>query len=166
MQPFIVNKVVFPETKLIDENGQFNQSVPVYVAINKAKEVGLDLVCFNKPDKGETALCKIIDFGKWKYHQEKILKQEKKKSKIETKEVRFTPVIGEHDIEHKVKQIIEFLDDGDYVVLTMKFKGIHHRLKDEGKRIVNEVIDKCKEKGKELSRKQDNNNITVRLGAL
>lgn len=163
MQPFIVNYVDFKETNLIDANGQFNSLVHISIAKSKAKEAYLDLVCFNKPNGKTPALCKIIDYGKWKYQQDKIDKKEKLNSKKETKEIRFTPVISENDIEHKVRQIIEFLKEGDDVIVTMRFKGIHHRLKDEGKRIIGIILEKCKDYGKELHRKQDNNNICVRL---
>lgn len=163
MQPFIINYADFKETNLIDENGQFHSLIYILVAKNKAKEANLDLVCFSKPNGKTPALCKIIDYGKWKYQQEKLEKKEKLNSKKETKEIRFTPVIGEHDIEHKTKQIIEFLQDGDDVLITMRFKGIHHRLKEEGKRIISVILEKCKEYGKESHRKQDNDNICVRI---
>lgn len=166
MQPFVVNYVDFKETNLIDEKGTFHKLLHISIAKTKARESGQDLVCFNKPSGSSPALCKIIDFGKWKYQQEKIEKKAKQAFKKETKEVRFTPVIGENDIEHKVKQISEFLKDGDDVLVTMRFKGIHHRLKDDGRRIVDQILDKCKDCGKEVHRKQDNDSICLRLAKI
>lgn len=163
MQPFVINYADFMETNLVDVDGTFKTKVRISLAKTLAKEAGLDLVCFNKPSGNNPALCKIIDYGKWKYQQEKIEKKERQGSKKETKEVKFTPVIDKHDVEHKVRQIKEFLADGDDVLVTMRFKGIHHRLKNEGKRIVNEIMESCKEVGKELHRKQDNDNISVRM---
>lgn len=166
MQPFVINYADFIETNLIDSNGDFHKSIHISVAKSKAREAGLDLVCFNKPSGKSPALCKILDFGKWKYQQDKIEKKEKLNAKRETKEVKFTPVIDKNDIEHKVRQIIEFLQDGDDVLITMRFKGIHHRLKDEGRRVVSEILEKCKLYGKECHRKQDNDNISVRMAKL
>ena len=127
-----------------------------------AKEVGLDLVCFSEPSMGKPALCKIVDYGKWKYHQEKLLKKEKKNIH-EVKEMRFSPVISDNDIEHKVKQIIEFLKDGDEVVVRMRFKGIHHRLKNDGERIINKIVEMCKGIGKETGRKRSEDDIYVKM---
>ena len=163
MQPFIVNYVDFKETNLIDAEGKFHGLLHISIAKNRAKDANLDLVCFNKPNGKTPALCKVIDYGKWKYQQDKVDKKAKLNSKKETKEIRFTPVICEGDIEHKVRQIIEFLQDGDDVLVTMRFKGIHHRLRDEGKRIIGVILEKCKEYGKEIHRSQDNNNICVRV---
>jgi translation initiation factor IF-3 len=163
MEPFVINYADFSQTNLVDADGNFCGVVHISVAKTKAREANLDLVCFNKPNGKNPALCKIIDYGKWKYQQEKTEKKEKQHAKKETKEVKFSPVISEHDIEHKVKKIIEFLDEGDDVLLTMRFKGIHHRLKDEGKRIIGEILEMCKAHGKEYHRKQDNDNISVRM---
>jgi len=163
MNPFVVNYADFTETNLIDAEGKFLGVVRISVAKSKARESNMELVCFNKPSGKTPALCKILDYGKWKYQQEKSFKKDKQNARKETKEIRFTPVISEHDVDHKVKQVIEFLEDGDDVLITMRFKGIHHRLKDEGKRIVGEIIEKCKNYGKEDYRKQDNSNICIRM---
>lgn len=163
MHPFVINYADFTETNLIDADGKFLGIVHISVAKSKAREANLELVCFNKPVGRTPALCKILDYGKWKYQQEKSEKKDRHNAKKETKEVRFTPVISEHDVEHKVKQIIEFLEEGDDVLISMRFKGIHHRLKDEGRRIIGEILEKCKAHGKEHHRKQDNDNICVRM---
>lgn len=163
MQPFVVNYADFRETNLVDADGSFYKLINISVAKSKAKDANLDLVCFNKPSNGKPALCKVIDFGKWKYYQSKAEKKERQQAKKETKEIRFTPVISQHDLDHKVKQIIEFLEEGDDVLVTMRFKGIHHRLKGEGRKIISEIIDRCKDYGKESHKKEDNSNISVRL---
>lgn len=162
MHPFIISYADFTETNLVDADGTFLGIVHISVAKTKARDAKLDLVCFNKPTGKNPALCKILDYGKWKYQQEKAEKKNQQ-AKKETKEIRFTPVIGENDVDHKVKQILEFLEDGDDVLITMRFKGIHHRLKDEGRRIIGEILEKCKAHGKEHHRKQDNDSICVRM---
>jgi len=163
MQPFVVKYADFSITNLVDSEETFHSSVRISFAKDKAREANLDLVCFNKPSNGKPALCKIVDFGKWKYYQKKSEKKEKQNAKKETKELRFTPVIGEHDLDHKIKQIIEFLENDDDVLITMRFKGIHRRLKDVGKQVVDDIINRCKDYGKESHRKQDNNSISVRI---
>ena len=162
MEPYIVNYAKFTETRLVDEKGNYHDRVYIKRAKELSKDSHLDLVCFSEPTQKELALCKIVDFGKWKYQQEKAKKKEQT-NKISTKEIQLSPVIGDHDLDHKVRQIIEFLKDGDEVVVNMRFKGIHHRLVSEGERIVNIVIDKTKEFGKEVHKKKTDDNIYMRL---
>jgi len=162
MEPYLVDYAKFYETRLVDSTNVYHQSINIKKAKELARSANLDLVCFNNPTKDTLALCKIIDYGKFRYEQEKLKKKEKHK-KPESKEIRFTPVISEHDIEHKIKQILDFLEDGHEVIVTMRFKGIHHRMYSEGERIVNVIVDKCKEKGKEVNRKKTGDNIIVKL---
>jgi translation initiation factor IF-3 len=164
MEPYIVQYANFYETRLIDSNNQYFSNVNIKRAKEMAREANMDLVCFNAPDKTQLALCKIINYGKWKYHQEKAKKKEV--NKIEVKELRFTPVIGDNDLEHKVKQIISFLQDGNEVNVVMRFRGIHHRLISDGENVVSKIVEKCKDVGKELSRKRTPDNIYLRLGKL
>jgi len=164
MQPFIIDRrTEFKYIRLIDEDQNFHDKVFVGDARIKAEEKGLSLVCFNLPDKNNLALCKIIDYGKWKYQQEKSQKKEQLVHKTVVKEMRFSPVIGYNDVEHKLNQVIEFLKDGDEVVLSMKFKGIHKRLTAIGGERMNEIVQMCKEHGEEVGRKSAGNQILVRL---
>ena len=166
MEPYLVNYATFFETRLIDEKGTFIPTIHIKKAKELAKEANLDLVCFNSPSGNDLALCKIIDWPKFKYQKNKLQKKERQDKKAEIKEMRFAPVISEHDMEYKVNQIIDFLKDEMEVVVVMRFRGIHHRMVDEGLRIVNEIVDKCKPFGEEKHRKKDNNNISVRLVAV
>jgi len=163
MEPYVINYASFTYTKLVDASNQFHESVHIKTARDLAKDSGLDLVCFATPTKETLALCKIIDFGKWKYQQDKAKKKEMHERKVETKEVQFTPVIGEHDIEHKVKQVIRFLEEGDEVVINMKFKGIHHRLMAEGERVIIAILTQIGSAGKIVTRKQQEDNIYIRM---
>ena len=132
--PKVNDQIKAEEVRLIDETGQMLGVLKTSQALKIAAEKSLDIVEISPT--AEPPVCKIMDFGKCKYQQEKIDKKAKQSFKKETKEIRFTPVISENDINHKVKQMQEFLKDGDDVLVTMKFKGIHHRLKDDGRRIV------------------------------
>ena len=164
MQPFIINRRTdFSHIRLIDENMNFHDKVFIGDARTKANEVGLSLVCFNLPDKNNLALCKIIDYGKWKYQQEKSHKKEQLIHKNVVKEIRFSPVISDNDVEHKLHQVLGFLKDGDDVILSMRFKGIHKRLMSIGKDKMNEIVKMCDKYGEEVSRKCAGFQIMVRL---
>ena len=90
--------------------------------IKKAKDVGLDLVEISPNAK--PPICKILDLGKYKYQQQKKQNQQKKKQKISiTKEVRFRPGIDDHDYQIKMKQIQKFLQKGDKVKVTLRWRG-------------------------------------------
>ena len=73
--PFIVKYAKFRETRLVDQNDNYHPSISVSEAQKKAVEAHLDLVCFNRPGKSELAFCKIVDYGKWKYSNEKSKKK-------------------------------------------------------------------------------------------
>lgn len=160
--PYIIKFVSFPATRLVDNNGQYHQSIRTDLALKMATESGYDLVCFNKPDVGTLALCKIVDFGKWKYENEKQKRKSEKGHKKENKEMRFSPNIGDNDIGHKTRQINEFLDAGDDVLLVMKLKGRECLHMTEAEDKMNKIVSMCTG-GKELSRKKTRNMIFVRM---
>ena len=90
--------------------------------IKKAKDIGLDLVEISP--NTSPPICKILDLGKYKYQQQKKQNKQKKKQKISiTKEVRFRPGIDNHDYEIKMKRIQKFLQKGDKVKVTLRWKG-------------------------------------------
>ena len=90
--------------------------------LKKAKDIGLDLVEISP--NTDPPICKILDFGKYRYQLQKKKSQEKKKQRvINTKEVRFRPGIDEHDYEIKMKHIQKFLEKGDKVKVTLRWKG-------------------------------------------
>jgi translation initiation factor IF-3 len=91
-------------------------------ALALAREKGLDLVEINPTNR--PPICKIMDFGKFKYDTAKKLKENKAKQKIvELKEIRLTAKIGDHDIEYKAKNAREFFDAGDKVKVSMRLRG-------------------------------------------
>jgi translation initiation factor IF-3 len=109
-------------------------------ALFKAKQAGLDLV--EVTGKAKPPICKIIDFRKFRYNQQKKESAGKKKGKTQDiKEVRFTPFIGQGDLESRVKKIRGFLEDGDKVKLTVKFVGRQITRKDFGDRVLQQVLD-------------------------
>jgi translation initiation factor IF-3 len=110
------------EVRLIDENGQNVGIVSKFDAIAKANEAGLDLVEVS-PD-AEPPVCKILDFGKYKYQEQKKAAEARKHQKIvEIKEIKMRPGIDDHDYDVKMRAIKRFFEDGDKVKITLRFRG-------------------------------------------
>ena len=110
------------EVQLINQNGEKLGIMSLRDALNKAEESKLDLVLVapnvNPP------VCKIMNYGKYKFEQAKKEKEAKKKQKIqETKELRITPNIEEHDFGFKAKNAKKFIEDGNKVKITVRFRG-------------------------------------------
>jgi len=107
-------------------------------ALKKAEDAGLDLV-----EVAPTAVppvCRIIDYSRYKYEQEKREKEARKKQKVvHIKEIRLSPKIGEHDYQFKVRNLEEFLKRGDKVKITMMFKGREMTHIDLGRKILDRL---------------------------
>jgi translation initiation factor IF-3 len=161
-EPFVIDYADFSTLNLLDENGDFHKEVSITKAKEMAKNTGMDLVCFKEPDNKNLALCKIINYGKWKFQKEKSLKQKKKESSKSTKEIRVSPVISDHDLKHKMKQASDFINNGDEVLLSMRLKGRQMSHMDEAEARMNEIASSC-ENSKEVSRKKTRNTIMVRI---
>lgn len=163
-EPYVVDWVPFKFTRLIDANGTYHKSVSVWDAKKSAETLGLQLVCFNAPEGRELALCKIIDYGKWKYQTEKQQKKQKQQQQHhEVKELKFSPHIGEHDIEHKVRSAKRFLAEGDTVILTLFVTGRDLGHMDLAQEKMNEILQHLKGDGKIISRKTEGGQITVKM---
>jgi translation initiation factor IF-3 len=114
-----------PEVRLIDEDGSQLGVVSIRDAIKLALEKGLDLV--EVAQKADPPVCRIIDFGKFKYEQKQRIKAAKKKSsKSLLKELKFRPKIGKHDIDVRVKHARKFLLKGHKVRTVVRFRGREH----------------------------------------
>lgn len=110
------------EVRLIDENGQQQGIVPTADAMQRAEGLGLQLVEVNP--KAQPPVCKIMDFGKFKYELSKRERETKRNQKItEVKEVKLRPKTHEHDYGFKVRHVRRFLEDGDKVKLVVQFRG-------------------------------------------
>jgi translation initiation factor IF-3 len=161
--PFVIKYPTFESTRLIDQNGEFIHQIRVKDAQQAAMNAGMDLVCFNRPEQNQLALCKIVDFNKWKYQEEKKKKKLAQENRKETKEIRFSPEIADNDIDHKLKQVFEFLDRGDDVVLTMQIRGRQKAHPELPKDKMTQIIGKCTGHGKLMMRKDTDGLIIVRL---
>ena len=110
------------EVQLISDNGEKLGMVPLARALEIAEEKKLDLVLVSP--NSQVPVCKIMNYGKYKFEQSKKEKEAKKKQKVqETKELRITPNIEEHDFGFKAKNARKFLEDGNKVKITVRFRG-------------------------------------------
>ena len=110
------------EVQVIDENGEKLGKQSLNEALDMAFEKKLDLVLV--APNAEPPVCKIMNYGKYKFEQAKKEKEARKKQKVlETKEIRVTPNIEQHDFEFKSKNARKFLEDGNKVKITVKFRG-------------------------------------------
>lgn len=114
------------EVRLIDEDKKQLGVVPINKALEVAREKDLDLVAISP--KADPPVCRLLDYGKYIYSlQKKAHEAQKHQRKVHIKEIKFTPVIGEHDIGVKLKKIKQFLEDGNKVKITIWLKGRQKR---------------------------------------
>ncbi len=111
-----------PEVRVINPDGQQLGIYPIRQALSIAQELGLDLVEINP--KADPPVCRIMDFGKFKYEQKKQANAAKKKQKvIEVKEVKMRPKTDQHDFDFKIKHVRRFIDEGNKAKITIRFRG-------------------------------------------
>ncbi len=116
-------------------------------ALNMAEEAGLDLVEISP--NAEPPVCKILDLGKFKYEMQKKKAEAKKKQKvIEIKEIKVSAGIGEHDYDVKLKAAAKFLESGNKVKVTLKFKGREIAYQDKAMELMNKIISDLELSGK------------------
>mgnify|MGYP002624019976 CR=1 FL=1 len=118
--------------------------MPTAEALRLAADADLDLVEVAPNER--PPVCRIMDYGKFKYDQHK--KKGHSSRQTKTKEIRLRPKIGEHDVEFKIKQAIGFLEHKDKVVLSMVFRGREMAHVDEGMKVMKMVIERLMEVGK------------------
>ena len=121
--PTRINKAIrASEIRLIDQDGNMIGVVSVDEAIAMAEKVGLDLV--EVSPNAAPPVCKILDYGKYKYEQQKKAHEAKKNQRvIHIKEVKLRPNIDKHDFDIKMRHVVKFLDAGDKVKVTLRFRG-------------------------------------------
>lgn len=128
------------EVRLIADDGENFGIVSLSEALFKAKQKNMDLV--QVTEKVNPPICKLIDFQKFKYQEQKKVQSGKKKGKTqEVKEVRFTPFIGKADFDSRIKKIKGYLEDGDKVKLTVKFTGRQITRKDFGNKVMDNAVE-------------------------
>ncbi len=130
--------ILSPRVLLIDENGEKQGEMPTDSAREAAVEAGLDLV--EVSPNADPPVCKILDFGKLKYEEQKKKNQAKKKQKtVEVKEIKMRPNIDTHDYEVKAKAMRRFFEEGDKVKVTLRFRGREMAHQNRGVELLNRV---------------------------
>jgi translation initiation factor IF-3 len=145
--PRVNGRIRAPEIRLIGAEGENLGVVDPRKAMQLAEEVGLDLVEISP--NAEPPVCKIMDFGKYKYETQKREAEARKKQKIiEIKEIKFRPGTDKHDYDVKMRNVLKFLEEGDKVKITLRFRGREMAHQELGLELLNRVADDVKEVAK------------------
>ena len=132
------------KVQVIDEQGEKRGVMGIHDALDLAYEKKLDLVLV--APNAEIPVCKIMNYGKYKFDQSKKEKEAKKKQKIfEIKEIRITPNIEQHDFEFKLKNAQKFIEDGNKVKITVRFRGREMNYLKLGEQVLNKFIEELAE---------------------
>lgn len=136
-----------PQVRLIDHLGRQAGVLATTEALEMAVGVGLDLV--EIAPTAEPPVCKILDFGKFKYEIQKKKNEARKKQKvIEVKEIKMRPMIDDHDYQVKIRSMRRFIEDGDKVKVTIRFRGRELAHQDLGLKVLDRVRDELDESAK------------------
>lgn len=134
-----------PEVRLIDEEGEQVGIVSTAEALSKAEAVGLDLVEISP--NAEPPVCRIMDYGKFQFELNKRRAVQKKKQKsVQVKEIKFRPTTDEGDLQIKLRKIVEFIEHGDKVKLTLRFRGREMQHKELGLELLQRISMELNEK--------------------
>ncbi len=118
----INDRIEVPEVRLIDDAGEMVGVVSTTEALRRAEDLGLDLV--EVSPSADPPVCKILDYGKFKYEAQKKANAARKKQRvIEVKEIKMRPNIDDNDYNIKMRKIHQFLEEGDKVKVTLRFRG-------------------------------------------
>ena len=136
--PRVNEEIRIPQVRLIDQDGEMQGVLTVREAMQRAFAVGLDLVEISP--NADPPVCKILDFGKFKYEQQKKKNEAKKKQKvIEIKEIKVRPNIDENDYQVKLRAMKTFIEEGDKVKVTLRFRGREMAHQDIGVRVLERI---------------------------
>ena len=140
-QELLINEQIrAKEVQLIDDEGQKKGTVSLNDALDLAYEKKLDLVLV--APNSNPPVCKIMNYGKYKFEQAKKEKEARKKQKVlEVKEIRVTPNIEQHDFEFKSKHARKFIEDGNKVKVTVRFRGRELNYVKLGEQVLNDFIE-------------------------
>ena len=145
--PRINEEIRNREVMLVDQDGQNRGVTETRDAIAMAFEAGLDLV--EVAPNAEPPVCKIMDYGKFKFNEQKKAAEARKNQKtVEIKEIKFRPGTDTHDYDVKMRSVLKFLEGGDKVKVTLRFRGREMAHQELGLELLNRVRDDVGEAGK------------------
>ncbi|HWS11872.1 MAG TPA: translation initiation factor IF-3 [Rhodocyclaceae bacterium] len=134
----INQEINVPEVRLIGEDGEQVGIVPIQQALSMAEEAGVDLV--EIAPLAKPPVCRVMDFGKFKYYEAKKAHEAKLKQKqIQVKEIKFRPGTDEGDYQIKLRNLIKFLQEGDKTKITLRFRGREMAHQEFGIRLLERV---------------------------
>ena len=138
--PRVNEEIRVREVHLIDKDGSNKGTVAIADALAAAQEAGLDLVEISP--NAAPPIVKILDYGKYKYQEQKKAAEARKKQKVvEVKELKYRPMIDDHDYEVKLRAMQRFFEEGDKVKVTLRFRGREMAHQELGTRLLNRVKD-------------------------
>ncbi|NIQ02862.1 MAG: translation initiation factor IF-3 [Nitrospinaceae bacterium] len=151
------------EVAVIDPDGKQLGTFPTFEAISMAQEQNMDLV--EVSPNANPPVCRIMDYGKFKYKQNKRAHEAKKNQKvIHVKEVKFRPNTDQHDFDFKIKHLLRFLEAGDKAKVVIFFKGREIVHQENGERILERVVKAVEDYGTvEQSSKREGRTLTMIL---
>ncbi len=136
--PRVNEEIRAREVHLIDKDGANRGTVTAAEALRLAQEAGLDLV--EIAPNANPPVCKLMDFGKFKYQEQKKAAEARKKQKVvEVKEIKFRPMIDDHDYDVKLRSMVRFFEEGDKVKVTLRFRGREMAHQELGMQLLNRV---------------------------
>nr|WP_256476372.1 translation initiation factor IF-3 [Siccirubricoccus soli] len=136
--PRVNEEIRVPQVRLIDQNGEMIGVMSARDALLRAYEVGMDLLEISP--NAVPPVCKITDYGKYKYEQQKKANEARKKQKVvEIKEVKVRPNIDDHDYDVKMRQMKSFIGEGDKVKVTLRFRGREMAHQDLGIKVLERI---------------------------
>ncbi len=138
--PRINEEIRVREVHLIDKDGSNKGTVPISEALAFAQEAGLDLVEISP--NATPPVVKLLDYGKYKYAEQKKAAEARKKQKVvEVKEIKFRPMIDDHDYQVKMRSMQRFFEEGDKVKVTLRFRGREMAHQELGTKLLDRVKD-------------------------
>jgi translation initiation factor IF-3 len=136
--PRVNEEIRAAQVRLIDQEGEMIGVMSAREALARAYDVGMDLLEISP--NAEPPVCKITDFGKFKYEQQKKANEARKRQKVvEIKEIKVRPNIDDHDYEVKMRQMKGFIEEGDKVKVTLRFRGREMAHQDLGVKVLERI---------------------------
>lgn len=146
LSDLVNERVRFKEVLVIDQNGDQLGVKSSREALDIAYEANLDLVCV--APNAKPPVCRIMDFGKYRFEQQKKAREMKKNSKVVTlKETQLSVTIDTHDKNVKLKRTLKWLEEGNKVKVAIRFRGRQLAHVDLGKKVIDDFVEECAEVG-------------------